>query len=148
MRSDGNSETIMSIAKTLAKFHKPIKIDYKKRFGIEEISPSKQKPATGPVATGKIYYCSQCKKAITEKVAKFCWDNKRKFGGKAYCFNCQKNIVGGSGIAMLYFHFAINTSNAKIQSLKPPCKITMRVIFVSYSAESVVIRPLNCCRFP
>ncbi len=87
-----SSETVMNIAKTLAKLHKPIKIDYKKRFGIEEISPSKLKPETGRVASGKSYYCSQCKKPLTEKVAKFCWDNKRKFGGKAYCFDCQKNI--------------------------------------------------------
>lgn len=87
-----SSETVMSIAKILAKLHKPIKIDYKKRFVSEEIPPMKREPATDQMAAVKSYYCSKCKKTITEKVAKFCWDNKRKFGGKAYCFDCQKKV--------------------------------------------------------
>ena len=40
----------------------------------------------------KTYYCINCKKPITERVAKFCWDNKKRFGGKVYCFECQKEF--------------------------------------------------------
>ena len=40
----------------------------------------------------KFYYCISCKKPITERVAKFCWDNKKRFSGKAYCFDCQRKF--------------------------------------------------------
>ncbi len=43
-------------------------------------------------AETKSYYCINCKKPITERVAKFCWDNKKRFGGKTYCFDCQKEF--------------------------------------------------------
>ncbi len=54
-------------------------------------------PRTKPVSqvetgTSKRYYCSKCRKTITEKAAKFCWDNPKRFGGKAYCFDCQKTF--------------------------------------------------------
>jgi predicted amidophosphoribosyltransferase len=38
------------------------------------------------------FYCSKCKKTITQKVASFCWQNKKRFGGKAFCYDCQKEI--------------------------------------------------------
>ncbi|WP_424034823.1 nuclease-related domain-containing protein [Neisseria bacilliformis] len=36
-------------------------------------------------------FCADCKKTVTETVARFCWNNKNRFHGKLYCFNCQKN---------------------------------------------------------
>lgn len=77
--------TLMEVAKKIAKLHKPIKMDYKKKFGIDEHVVKEKK-------TEKNYYCSKCKKPITGKVAFFCWQNKEKFGGRAYCFDCQKHI--------------------------------------------------------
>lgn len=28
------------------------------------------------------------------QVARYCWDRKKIFGGKAYCFDCQKEFTG------------------------------------------------------
>ena len=36
--------------------------------------------------------CSSCGNSVQYNVAKFCWYNKLRFGGKVYCFECQKNI--------------------------------------------------------
>lgn len=86
-------ESVIEMSKRLAALHKPFKIDYRKKFGLEE-SPSKanieEKVET---ATPKQFYCFQCKRTITEKVAKFCWDNRQRFGGKAFCFDCQKMVA-------------------------------------------------------
>ena len=88
-------ETIKEIAERLATVHKPITINYRKRFSLEDISTSSDSVAA-PTATQplKQFYCFQCKKKITEKVAKFCWDSKKRFHGKAYCFDCQKAFPG------------------------------------------------------
>lgn len=40
----------------------------------------------------KKYWCYRCKKEISYKVAKYCFDRKDIFGGKAYCYECQKII--------------------------------------------------------
>lgn len=37
-------------------------------------------------------YCCQCKIDIPEVVAKYCFDRPKRFGGRAYCRSCQKNI--------------------------------------------------------
>lgn len=85
-----SSETLFTVARKLAKSHRPAHIDYKAKFGIEEShNPEINKSEKQKV---KSYYCSKCKKAITEKVAIFCWDNKKRFSGRAYCFDCQKSI--------------------------------------------------------
>jgi hypothetical protein len=84
-------QTVVEMAKRLAALHKPSKRDYRKRFGIEE--PASTWPSTSQSSkTGqsKRYYCSKCKKTITQRVAKFCWDNEQRFGGRAYCLDCQK----------------------------------------------------------
>ncbi|MGB0560392.1 MAG: nuclease-related domain-containing protein [Spirulinaceae cyanobacterium] len=38
------------------------------------------------------YYCYQCKIPITKNVAKYCFDQRSIFGGKAYCMHCQKKV--------------------------------------------------------
>ena len=40
----------------------------------------------------KRLFCAACQKSVTPTVARFCWNNKAKFQGKVYCFNCQKKI--------------------------------------------------------
>ncbi len=89
------SAAIREVAQRLAAIHRPIKIDYRKRFGIDDSAPSQ--PTTVQALNVRIpkgFYCSKCKKRITEKVAKFCWDNKQRVRGKAYCFDCQKAFPG------------------------------------------------------
>jgi hypothetical protein len=45
--------------------------------------------AAATPAGGKSYYCYDCRVAIANEVAKFCWDRQERFGGKAYCRSCQ-----------------------------------------------------------
>ena len=88
-------ETIKEIAERVAAVHKPIKINYRKRFGLEDIGPSRDSVvAPSDMQQSKRFYCAKCNNTIPEKVAKFCWDNKQRFHGKAYCFDCQKAFPG------------------------------------------------------
>jgi len=84
-------ETVKEAALRLAALHKPIKIDYLKRFGIEDKLLDKQIITTAAQQSKRLF-CFKCKITISERVAKFCWDNKSRFGGRAYCIDCQKSI--------------------------------------------------------
>jgi len=85
-----SGEKIKEVAQRITAVHRPIKMNYRKRFGLEDASSSQDNAAPLDTQPSKQFYCFQCKKKITEKVAKFCWDNKQRFHGKAYCFDCQK----------------------------------------------------------
>lgn len=88
-------ESVVEIAQRLAARHKPIKINYRKRFGIEDNPPPQSgMPKSAQTEGMQRLYCVKCRKPLTEKVARFCWDNKNLFGGKAYCFDCQKKYLG------------------------------------------------------
>jgi restriction system protein len=62
-----------------------IRLTNKKSHGQPFSNDSKLNEKAGT----KSYYCFKCKKSISERTAKFCWDNKKRFGGKAYCLDCQ-----------------------------------------------------------
>jgi|MTBAKMStandDraft_1061839.scaffolds.fasta_scaffold03189_4 hypothetical protein len=90
--------TVEEMANKLASFHKPIKLDFRAKFGLpvetyskQQESPEQAKEYQKKFGSSK-FYCAKCKKPISEKAAKFCWQNKSKFGGKPYCFNCQKDF--------------------------------------------------------
>jgi len=91
-------ETLTETATKLSQLHQPISFNYRAKFGISEtIGLSDQKPPI--VSQGKTserneraYYCSKCRKPISQKVAQYCWDRKNIFGGKAYCLDCQKEV--------------------------------------------------------
>jgi hypothetical protein len=86
-------EKVLKVAEELASLHRPLKIDYAKRFGVKAPRHSKSEEKIGAVANpSKSFYCFKCKKTITQKVARFCWDNSQRFGGRAYCFDCQKQF--------------------------------------------------------
>jgi hypothetical protein len=92
-----SSSMIEETANRLVSYHKPSTIDFKAKFGISdkvsakpEESPT-QEHKKGAFSSSKLF-CAKCKKPISEKVAKYCWQNKSKFQGRAYCFDCQKNI--------------------------------------------------------
>jgi hypothetical protein len=90
-----SSETIKEISDRLTQVHKPIRINYQKRFGLEDISLSQETVATpSDMRPSQRFYCVKCKKTVTEKVAKFCWDHKNRFYGKVYCYDCQKAFPG------------------------------------------------------
>ena len=89
-------KTVAEFAESLRSQHSSTSIDYHKKFGI--------KAATDPIQTvidrsngteeqgEKKYYCFKCRKAIPDNVARFCWNNKERFGGKAFCYECQKGM--------------------------------------------------------
>jgi hypothetical protein len=86
-------EKVLEVAEGLASLHRPLKIDYTKRFGIEVSPYSKSEEKIGAVVnSSNHFYCFKCKMTITQKVARFCWDNSQRFGGRAYCFDCQKQF--------------------------------------------------------
>jgi hypothetical protein len=39
------------------------------------------------------YFCAQCRCDISPKVAHFCFTQKARFGGRAYCMSCQKKFM-------------------------------------------------------
>lgn len=113
-------DTLIGFAERLARCHKPITIDYRARFGLNTISGQNdaakaevpEPPDTGAGEPDRLgnavaddkgiyarkgartgYFCAKCGKDISKKVAMFCFTNKDRFGGKAYCFECQKEVV-------------------------------------------------------
>jgi hypothetical protein len=80
-----STETLVDVAGNLSAFHRPIKIDYKKKFGVEQILlKDKQSISSTDSAEEERFYCSKCKQTISQKVANFCWDNKKRFGGVSF----------------------------------------------------------------
>jgi hypothetical protein len=74
-----STETIKAMAERLAKAHKPIKIDYRKRFGIEDKSPKREQSQQGetkiatsasPANSPKTKTCPQCGALMAVRVAK------------------------------------------------------------------------------
>lgn len=101
-----SGETIKEISESLASYHSPAQINFKAKFGIEatsskiensvvdeinsEIEPQREEtfksedrsPQSQKSWTRSKFFCAKCKTSITDNVAKFCFNNKNKFGGK------------------------------------------------------------------
>lgn len=100
-----SSETVKSLGEKLLSLHKPAYVDYIKSFDLGptllrkepirvvpdetkinfDVSLTKEKEETK-------YFCANCKNPIVQVVAKYCWNNKQRFGGKAYCRTCQAKM--------------------------------------------------------
>lgn len=100
-----SSETVIGLGKKLHALHTPSRVDYIKKFELEQVIVGKGSVAhmsseatVVPDSTAerrgeeKKYFCANCKKPIAQVVAKYCWNNKSRFGGKAYCRVCQENM--------------------------------------------------------
>lgn len=100
-------ETLQTFAENLAALHTPLSVDWKARFGIanelaaETACPDAEKlphENTDPQTTGQLphedkrLFCAACKKTVTANVARYCWNNKSRFGGRVYCYDCQRNL--------------------------------------------------------
>lgn len=83
--------TVEEFARNLVSHHAPIEIDWKRKFGIDETFKRDEKLERPPKKSK--FFCARCRADISERVARFCWNNKKRFGGRAYCFNCQKHYV-------------------------------------------------------
>jgi hypothetical protein len=95
-------ETILKLGEGLVNLHKPGRIDYIRKFDLtssllkKEAADPPQPPAIQPLVTShdtvkhtSRYFCAACQITIADVVAKFCWNNKTRFKGKAYCRPCQ-----------------------------------------------------------
>lgn len=99
-----SSETLQTIAEHLAYWHKPITIDYPAKFGIRTSTqplppeeprkpvPEPEEDAAAKSEPTRKLICCLCAAKVTYAVAKFCWNQKSRFGGKVYCFDCQKTV--------------------------------------------------------
>lgn len=104
-------DTLEDFARRLAAAHRPISFDWPARFGlsvepstapvvaaVDESKGAGTEPSIvasedSPSAGGKSKLaCSSCGVVVAYNVAKFCWFNKPRFGGKVYCVDCQKAI--------------------------------------------------------
>lgn len=93
-------ETLEEIGDKLAEYHQPLELDYDTRFDISRDVPSNDDENDLTVVKENVerqenepeYYCYTCRKPISQKVALYCFKDKKRFGGRAYCFNCQKKF--------------------------------------------------------
>lgn len=100
-------ETLEEFARSIVELHKPITFKWAAKFGLSENVPTPvpaQVPAEAPAAVAEQaveatedaakpkqkLICATCSDPVAYNVAKFCWFNKPKFGGKIYCMECQK----------------------------------------------------------
>jgi hypothetical protein len=97
--------TIHELGEKLLSLHKPSRIDYVKRFELGTMLLSKEpiKSIDTDRAISYVsnvqkekedaqYFCAKCKKSIALVVAKYCWNNKARFEGRAYCRVCQATM--------------------------------------------------------
>ncbi len=100
-----SQDTLEDFARRLAAAHKPIIFDWVARFGLPTeptASPPVEiwtKPQAVAVTTPVVgeekkskLICAACGSAVAYNVAKFCWFNKPRFGGKVFCMECQKTV--------------------------------------------------------
>lgn len=88
-----SSETLESFARSLARLHRPAKIDYAQKFGVTVKSTLLvNAEPTSPRATdaAKNARCETCGVDVESKVVYFCRMSKTKFGGKILCQTCQR----------------------------------------------------------
>ena len=62
-------------------------------------APDEGRAPAQPATAGPRYFCFDCRVAIAKEVARFCWDRKERFGGKAYCRSCQAKFKSPRGAA-------------------------------------------------
>lgn len=107
------SDTLEDFARRLAALHVPVSFDWHAKFGLQREAVAPQKPAhvareatpepipAEPAAVPETVVeegkksklaCSSCGTVVAYNIAKFCWFNKPRFGGKVFCFECQKSI--------------------------------------------------------
>lgn len=102
-------DTLEDFALRLVTAHKPIRFDWLAKFGLPAVAPPQAQAQVKGVAppqedapsassvelTGERkskLVCSSCEAVVAYNVAKFCWFNKPRFGGKVFCMECQKAI--------------------------------------------------------
>lgn len=89
-----STETLETFARSLARLHRPSKINYADKFGVSVQNGNtavKEEPVTHGTANEAINIrCEACGVDIESKVVYFCRMNKVRLGGKVLCQACQK----------------------------------------------------------
>jgi len=101
-----SSRTVRDLGEKLLTLHTPARIDYIKKFELESALLGKgaepafragepfETQAAAPCNAKEVqYFCARCKASIAAVVAKFCWNNKARFHGRAYCRVCQSEFA-------------------------------------------------------
>jgi hypothetical protein len=95
-----SSETLETLARSLAKMHKPAKFNYADKFGVTfpaAVQPStKELPVSAELPgseTKNKDVCGVCGVEVDSKVVNYCRFNKSKFGGKTLCHSCQRTFA-------------------------------------------------------
>jgi hypothetical protein len=82
---------VENLGRELVALHRPSKLNYRAKFALDSgEGEGPNMKVSLPNMTGSKYYCAQCRASIPPAVASFCWNNKPRFHGKAYCRECQK----------------------------------------------------------
>ncbi len=87
------SDTLEQFARSIAALHKPASFDWAAKFGLQqtETGPPASTAPTESGAGSKLA-CASCGIIVAYNVARFCWFNKPRFGGRVYCMDCQKAV--------------------------------------------------------
>lgn len=101
-------DTLEDFARQLVAVHKPVTFDWAAKFGLPAEPPVAAEAVKAPVQPPRAepmpatpasdeskkskLLCSSCGVTLAYNVAKFCWFNKPRFGGKVFCFECQKAV--------------------------------------------------------
>ena len=89
-----STETLEAFAQSLARLHRPSKMNYSEKFGVSAQNGNlavKEEPAiSGTAIATKQISCESCGVEVESKVVYFCRMNKVRFGGKVLCQTCQR----------------------------------------------------------
>jgi hypothetical protein len=86
------SETLREVATRLSQLHRPSTLDYAKKLGIRTQKEDISADGKGNRPQGRPHQqaCFVCGKIVSPRVAEYCQSKWTVFGGKTYCFDCQK----------------------------------------------------------
>ncbi|HWS23760.1 MAG TPA: NERD domain-containing protein [Anaerolineales bacterium] len=115
-------ESLKDLGEKMAQSHQPIEFDWAAKFGLSsswnpplatkasyvdppetkerimlesDTPPQEKNISSSTDETQKPkqkLICHSCGVKVTYNVAKFCWVNKKRFGGNIYCRDCQKKV--------------------------------------------------------
>ena len=92
------------LARDLAALHRPSHVDWAARFGLDpeprhatRAPRTQEEPSTATVQAPSAtqgtqkqgLVCAACGERVSYAVARFCWFNKPRFGGRILCMDCQ-----------------------------------------------------------
>lgn len=94
--------TLNGVGQKIVAMHKPGSFNYKEQLGIteEDLLPKGSRPKVAePEKQYRVqkggrnsFFCASCKTDIPKVVFDFCMKQKMRYGGRAYCRECQKNF--------------------------------------------------------